>query len=550
MKLRIKEDPGSNWLATQVETELDWDSAQQPRGSTKRRNPRPQKESSENPKNLGIGPKPRDFAHESWAGLRSKLERKSQEDQDELEKRYHELADAGIRELFRLWKSQADDPSDAWDFDAWLSWRVGGGSAEKQRLCSATWLSAPKDTEQRFAVKAMLVIASRFPAIDKKGAKNTEKRSAWLKRARDLASCGRYCRVAVCNDCSNDKGHVAVREPHPFHCDQACCPIEAKRHRKKTKARMAPALKLIKDPVFITFGARNTNDLKKALEDDKGAWRRIRNHPIWKSHVAGGVPVNEHTPGRNGSHHPHAHIAADRKSFFPRRLLVPVIQKGYGCRCNARRTKNKSQLYLCCHSKNIDLATAYDYCTASPRGDPPAELYREARTLPPDVIDDIGTRYLELQRSIEPETKAQLQEEFGLSKDALGHALGYAAWRLRQTTIASSQAGDCSCRGTAIEPVAISITKLARNTLANEIAKYLSKGTKTPSKHFTDAEQLADVIQHYWKAKRWTTFGNVFKKLAALKKPKKEALHCPQCGGTNIRTIPEECYRPRDRGPP
>ena len=167
----------------------------------------------------------------------------------------------------------------------------------------------------------------------------------------------------------------------------------------------------------------------------------------------------------------------DIESFFPRKELVPVIQQGYGCPCSPRRKNGKGPLYLCCHSKHIDLATDYDYCPASPRG-------------------------------------------------------------------------DCNCIGTAIEPVAINIKKIPPHKLGNEVAKYLSKGTKCPTRHFTSAEQLADVIQHYWKAKRWTAFGSVFKKLAELEKPKKEALCCPKCGSSNIRTIPEDSYRPKEGTPP
>lgn len=159
--------------------------------------------------------------------------------------------------------------------------------------------------------------------------------SGWRDQRNCVYKCLRgsnasVARVARFSDCGHnaylvrDRAEPTVVAVRAEYChDRFCVPCNVARSRR-TAARVADLCK-DKDVRFITLTLAATAEaLRDKLNRLNRCFRRLRSHPTWRRHVAGGVHFTEikrNTPLANWHVHLHALVQG---TYFPHALLADI----------------------------------------------------------------------------------------------------------------------------------------------------------------------------------------------------------------------------------
>ena len=133
--------------------------------------------------------------------------------------------------------------------------------------------------------------------------------------AAGLNDCCRWAKIFI----DPDPGRV---RRWIMRCKHRLCPFCG---RKRTADLVEWTTDLIRQmhfPKHFTLTYRSNDlPLDRQIDQLRAAWKMLRNSPVWKAHVSGGVYTLESTRNADtGRWHPHVHIIADSVFFLHRKL--------------------------------------------------------------------------------------------------------------------------------------------------------------------------------------------------------------------------------------
>lgn len=145
----------------------------------------------------------------------------------------------------------------------------------------------------------------------------------WLKRAGRMRECCYRPWLVV-----GRGGRVSLSLGR---CRDRLCPFCMRHRSRECSQKLTRHIVAMKRPRHVVLTLRSCSlPLKDQLDELAEAWRRLRRHTDWKSHVSGGVYAVEVTRNTLRSQwHPHLHVVYDG-DYYPQDMLAAAWEQATG----------------------------------------------------------------------------------------------------------------------------------------------------------------------------------------------------------------------------
>lgn len=211
-----------------------------------------------------------------------------------------------------------------------------GSNSDRHGLCS-TSVQPPETTAQRFGSDPAAARRSHCDSHYQSRMHHAHQSERWsVIGAYERSGEGRWARRAGrMRECCyrpwlivGAGGRVSLSLGR---CRDRLCPFCARHRSRECSRKLAAYIETMARPRHIVLTLRSCSlPLKAQLDQLAEAWRRLRRHTDWKSHVSGGVYAIEVTRSDlREQWHPHLHVVYDG-AYYPQDMLAAAWEQVTG----------------------------------------------------------------------------------------------------------------------------------------------------------------------------------------------------------------------------